>query len=129
MSMNATFVQVGAAELSRFVAEPQLAESLFQDDVGDSETFGDLAQAMRERIRTIGPQMLADTAARLGKTPEELTAALGSDDLLKLFESRGTHGSAQPRMRQASVTCFRSRRRGTACTTSFAVSRSAGRRS
>jgi hypothetical protein len=96
MSMNATFVQVGAAELSRFVAEPQLAESLFQDDVGDSETFGDLAQAMRERIRTIGPQMLADTAARLGKTPEELTAALGSDDLLKLFESRGTHGSAQP---------------------------------
>jgi hypothetical protein len=37
--------------------------------------------------------MLADTAARLGKTPEELTAALGSDDLLKLFEARG---AAQP---------------------------------
>ena len=95
MSMNATFVQIDAAELSRFVAEPHLAESLFQEDAGVSDAFGNLAQAMRERIRTIGPQMLADTAARLGKTPEELTAALGSDDLLKLFESRGTQSSAQ----------------------------------
>ncbi len=93
MSMNATFVQVDTAELSQFVAEPQLAESLFQQDAGVPDAFGNLAQAMRDRIRTIGPQMLADTAARLGKTPEELTAALGSDDLLKLFEARG---AAQP---------------------------------
>jgi hypothetical protein len=95
MSMNATFVQVDASELSRFVAEPELAESLFQQDPGLPDAFSNLAQAMRDRIRTIGPQMLADTAARLGKTPEELTAALGSDDLLKLFEARGTRGAAQ----------------------------------
>jgi hypothetical protein len=95
MSMNATFVQVDAAELSRFVAEPALVEPLFQQDAGVPDA-ANLAEAMRDRIRTIGPQMLADTAARLGKTPEELTAALGSDDLLKLFESRGTRSSAQP---------------------------------
>lgn len=95
MSMNATFVQVDAAELSRFVAEPESVESLFQEDAGVSDAFGNLAEAMRERIRTIGPQMLADTAARLGKTPEELTAALGGDDLLKLFEKRRA-GGAKP---------------------------------
>jgi hypothetical protein len=93
MSMNATFVQVDSAELSRFVAAPELVESLFQEDAGVPDAFSNLAQAMRDRIRTIGPQMLADTAARLGKTPEELTAALGSDDLLKLFEARA---AAQP---------------------------------
>jgi hypothetical protein len=94
--MNATFVQVDPGELSRFVAEPQLAESLFQQDAGVSDAFGNLAQAMRDRIRTVGPQMLADTAARLGKTPEELAAALGSDDLLKLFEARRTRSAEGP---------------------------------
>jgi len=95
VSMNATFVQVDAGELSRFVAEPQLVEALFAQDAGLPDAFSNLAQAMRDRIRIIGPQMLADTAARLGKTPEELTAALGGDDLLKLFEARGTRSASQ----------------------------------
>lgn len=86
--MNATFVQVSADELSQFEAEPDSVESLFQEDAGIPESFVNLAKALHDKVQAAGPEALAETAARLGKTPQELAVALGGDNILKLLEAR-----------------------------------------
>jgi len=107
MSMNAIFVQVDAGELSRFQAEPSSVEALFQSGGGMPDAFIKLSKAMEDRVRTIGPQMLAESLAkldpslrqmlaeRLGKSPADLARGVAGDDLLKLMEQRRSRVSAR----------------------------------
>jgi hypothetical protein len=67
MSMNATFVQVDTAELSRLQADPSLVEVLFEDDaaVAAMPALVALTKTMQDRVRAAGPKMLADALSRL----------------------------------------------------------------
>lgn len=115
MSINATFVQVDTVELARFKADPSTAEGLFQDDAALPGAFIKLSKTMQDRVRAMGPQMLADTlskldpslrqmlAERLGKTPTELARGLAGDDILKLMEQRRSRRPA----RESSATSTR----------------------
>lgn len=100
MSMNATFVQVDEAELSRFQADPSLVEMLFQGDSLIPPAFMALSKKMQDRVRTAGPQLLADALSRLdpalrqqiegrlGRTVSALATGAGGDDILKLMQER-----------------------------------------
>jgi hypothetical protein len=102
MSMNATFVQVDAAELSRFQVDPSLVEALFEDGaaVAALPALFALTKAMQDRVRAGGPQMLAGALSslppeirkqleeRLGRSSAELAAGAGGNELLKLMEER-----------------------------------------
>src|ERR1051326_9098314 len=78
MSMNAMFVQVDDPEIARFEADPDLVEALFADQTLPTAGLLNMAAAMQERLRTVGPQ---DMAARLSRLPEplrqQLEASLG----------------------------------------------------
>jgi len=67
MSMNATFVQVDEAELSRIQADPSLAETLFVsgDKPHAPPAFAALTKAMQDRVRAGGPRLMADTLSRI----------------------------------------------------------------
>lgn len=109
MSMNATFVQVDAAELSRFQVDPSLVEALFEDGtaVAALPALFALTKAMQDRVRAGGPQMLAGALSRLppeirkqleerlGRSTTELAAGAGGDEILKLMEERRAR-SADP---------------------------------
>jgi hypothetical protein len=98
MSMNATFVQIDEAELSKIQADPSLAELLFQD--GQQlmpPVFAALGKKMQERMRAAGPQALADVLKRLDPSMRQqmqerfnrMIAPGGSGDaVLKLMEER-----------------------------------------
>ncbi len=98
--MNATFVQVHADELSQFEADPSSVEALFNEESGMPDAFIRLAKTMQDRVRAVGPQMLADTlsrldprlqerlAERLGKTPAEWARGLSGDEILTVMERR-----------------------------------------
>lgn len=98
--MNATFVQVQADELSRFEADPSSVESLFHEETGMPDAFIKLAKTMQDRVRDVGPQMLADTlsrldprlqqrlAERLGKTPADWARGLTGNEILNMMEQR-----------------------------------------
>lgn len=100
MSMNATFVQIDEAELSRLQADPSLAETLFQDGPAIPPVFAALAKTMQERMRAAGPQVLADKLAQLdprlrqqieasmGRTALAFAAGGGGDDILKMLQER-----------------------------------------
>ncbi|HYL73048.1 MAG TPA: YfbM family protein [Bryobacteraceae bacterium] len=105
--MNATFVQVDEAELSRFRADPFSVEMLFQE--GDSvipPAFLALHKTMQDRVRAAGPQMMAQALSRLdprlrqqieqslGRTSAALAGGAGGDQLLKLMQERGPRGKA-----------------------------------
>ena len=104
MSMNAMFVQVDAADLSRLQADPSLAEALFEDEstvspAGPTKLAG-LTKTMQDRVRVAGPQFLADALSRLdpsirqkleqrlGHTTSALAAGAGGDAILKMMEER-----------------------------------------
>jgi hypothetical protein len=105
MSMNAMFVQIDTAELSRFRANPSLVEALFEGDTLVPPAFTALAKTMQDRVRTAGPTMLADVLTRLdpsirkqleerlGKPTSVFAAGDGGDQLLKLMEQRRTRGA------------------------------------
>src|SRR6266567_6860392 len=112
MSMNATFVQVDEAELSRLQADPALAEGLFED-AGESPVppaLTALTKAMQDRVRTAGPPLLAGALSRLdpalrkqieeslGRTTAALASGAGGDAILKLMEERRARsaGAAPP---------------------------------
>jgi hypothetical protein len=57
MSMNATFVQVDQAELSRLRADPTLAEALFVPESAASPVWANLSKLMQDRMRSNGPQL------------------------------------------------------------------------
>ncbi len=71
------------------------------------DAFVNLSKVMQERVRAVGPQMLADSlskldpalqqrlAERLGKTPEDWARALGGDEILKMMERGRSRRSAQ----------------------------------
>ena len=98
--MNAMFVQVDDPEIARFEADPDLVEALFADQTLPTAGLLNMAAAMQERLRTVGPQ---DFAARLSRLPEPLRQQLeaslgrvnaavasgqGSPDIVKLIEQR-----------------------------------------
>lgn len=108
MSMNATFVQVDMAELSRFQVDPSLVEALFESGSGIPPAFVALTKTMQDRVRAAGPQMLAGALSRLdpemrkqleerlGRFTSALASGDGGDEILKLMEGRRAHdaGSA-----------------------------------
>jgi hypothetical protein len=104
--MNATFVQIDAVELARFQRDPSLVDPLFLGGTMIPDVFMKLSKTMEDRVRTAGPQMLAEglarldpalkerLAERLGKSPDEWARSLQGDDLLKLMEERRSRFSA-----------------------------------
>jgi len=109
MSMNAVFIQIDAEEAARIQTDPSLAEALFENPsevAASMATFGKLAAGMQERVRTMGPQMMAQTLSqmdprlremleqRLGTTADALAAGQGGDQLLKAMEARQARAAA-----------------------------------
>jgi hypothetical protein len=96
MSMNARFVQVDQAELAKLVADPTLAEALFEGDLPAlPPQFAALANVARERMRAAGPQVLADKLSRLDpRLREQIEKSMGrfmSSDgatVLKMMQER-----------------------------------------
>ena len=105
MSMNAMFVQVDEAELSRIQADPSLAETLFASEPLMPPVFTALAKAMQDRVRAAGPQLMADALSRLdpalrrqieesmGRTTSALASGGGGDAILKSMEGRRARGA------------------------------------
>jgi hypothetical protein len=105
MSMNATFIQVDAAELARLQADPSMAEALFQDGPMIPPAFMALSEKMQERVRAAGPNLLADVLKRmdpsirnqleqrLGQPTSAFAAGQGGDQLLKLMQERGARAA------------------------------------
>ena len=97
MSMNAMFVQVEDSEISRLKADPDAVEALFAQQTLPTAGLLNMAAAMQDRLRAIGPDALA---ARLSRLPEPLrqqleaslsrtNAAIASgQDISKLLEQR-----------------------------------------
>jgi hypothetical protein len=108
MSMNATFVQVDQADLSRLQADPSLAEGLFVNGAAALAAFGPLIKTMQDRVRAAGPQLMADVLSRmdprmrqemeerLGRTTAALAAGQGGDAILKLMEERRARTGGGP---------------------------------
>jgi hypothetical protein len=105
MSMNATFVQLDQAELSRLQADPSLAETIFQDGPLVPPAFAALAKTMQDRVRAAGPQLFAGALSRLdprvrqrleerlGRATSDLAGGAGGDAILKLMEEARTRGA------------------------------------
>jgi hypothetical protein len=102
MSMNAVFVQVGEDELTRLYAHPSQAEMLFENGSAAASlaAFGKLSQVMQDRVKAMGPQMVADALsrldprlrsaleARLGATTQAMASGQGGEALLRLMQER-----------------------------------------
>lgn len=119
MSMNAVFVQVEPQALAKIQATPELAESLFFSHQGSIRgsiqgsipgsihastvpaQFAQPNEALQERVRAAGPQIIAQVLAgldpatrqqleaRLGHSAEAFASGAGGDDLLKMLQQRG----------------------------------------
>lgn len=110
MSMNAVFVQVDDQALRKIQADPSLAETLFQPAVAFPPQLANLSQAMQERVRAAGPQMMAKALEgldprirqrleeRLGHTASSFAAGAGGDELLKLMQERGARAASRPKI-------------------------------
>lgn len=107
MSMNATFVQVDEAEISRFQADPSSVEMLFQEgDAVMPPAFIALHKTAQDRMRAAGPQTMAQAMSRLdpqlrqqieasmARTNAALAGGTGGDRLLKLMQERGARKGA-----------------------------------
>jgi hypothetical protein len=98
MSMNAIFVQVEDAEIARFEADPDSVEALFANQTMPTTGLLNMAAAMQERLRAIGPQTMAATLSRLpdslrqqieaslGRTTAAMASGQGGDDIVKLMQ-------------------------------------------
>jgi hypothetical protein len=96
--MNAMFVQVEDAEIVRFEADPDSVEALFAIQTLPTAGMLNMAAAMQERLRAIGPQGMAATLSRLpdplrqqveaslGRTTAALASGQGGEDILKLMQ-------------------------------------------
>ena len=105
MSMNAKFVQIDPAELSKLQADPSLAEMLFEEDASIPPPFVALAKTMQDRMRATGPQQMAEALSRLDpslrkqieesmrRTNAALAGGAGGDTLLKLLEQRAARSA------------------------------------
>jgi hypothetical protein len=118
MSMNATFVQVDTAELSRFQADPGLVEALF-DDSSLPKPLGALTETMQDRIRTFGPGSIADAIARLDpELQRKIAERVGVAGRSSLPASPA---ASLKRLPAAPARRSRFRSFGTACISSYAV--------
>jgi len=103
MSMSAVFVQVEPEEAARTQADPSLAEAYFSDpseSLAGLAAFDKLGSAMQDRVRTVGPQMMAQALSRfdprtremleqrLGVSAATLAGGEGGNALLKLMQER-----------------------------------------
>jgi hypothetical protein len=103
MSMNAVFVQVDPGSLAKIEADPSLAETLFQDGPAMPPVFLKLNEAMEQRVRDAGPQVMAHVMSqldprirerleqRIGQSASLLAAGQGGEQLLKLMQQRREH--------------------------------------
>jgi hypothetical protein len=110
MSMNAEFVQVDVPELTRLQSDTSMAEALFQDGPMIPPVFARLDEKMRERVKNMGPQLLANQLSqldprirqkleeRLGQSTSELAGGKGGDAILKLMQERGARDAAKSRL-------------------------------
>ncbi len=73
MSMNATFVQVDAGELSRLQGDPSSVEALFQSGFAIPDAFIKLAKAMEDRV-PLDPSLRQVLAGGLGGARSSRTA-------------------------------------------------------
>jgi Domain of unknown function (DUF1877) len=98
MSMNAMFVQVEDAEIARFEADPDSVEALFANQTLPTTGLLNMAAAMQERLRAIGPRSMAAQLSRLpdslrqqiqgslDRTAAAMASGRGGDDILKLMQ-------------------------------------------
>jgi len=102
MSMNAKFVQIDQAELSRYQTDPSLVEPLFEDESlapAAARLIG-LAKTMQQRMQAADQQRMAEALARLdpslrkqieesmGRTNAALAAGKGANILQRLMGQR-----------------------------------------
>jgi len=113
MSMNAMFVQAEDTEIARLEADPDSVEALFADQALRTAGLMNMAAAMQERLRVMGPQTMA---AKLSHLPDSLrqqieaslgrtTAAMASgrgDEILNLLQESLTR-RAEPAGRKREV--------------------------
>src|SRR6266481_6249578 len=97
MSMNATFVQVDPAGLSRLQADPSLAETLFEEESLAPPALTALMRKMQDRVPADGlsrlpPALRQQIEGSLGRTTAALAAGGGGDAILKLMEGRSARG-------------------------------------
>lgn len=107
--MSAIFVQVEDAEIARFEADPDSVQALFANQALPTTGLLDMAAAMQERLRAMGPQTMAATLSRLpdplrqqieaslSRTTAAMALGRGGDDMLKLMQkhlppARGNRG-------------------------------------
>jgi hypothetical protein len=107
--MSAVFVQIEPEEAERIRRNPALAEMLFGEPGGAAASmaaFNKLSGVMQDRVRTMGPQMMAQALSRfdpqmrqmleqrIGVTAESLSKGDGGNALLKMMEERSARASA-----------------------------------
>ena len=107
MSMTAVFVHVGEDELTRLQADPSRAEMLFENGSAAASlaAFGKLSQVMQDRVKAMGPQMMANALSRLdprlrsaleeriGATSQAMASGQGGEALLRLMQERPARAS------------------------------------
>src|SRR5580704_13162283 len=118
MSMNATFVQVDTAELSKFQVDPPSVEALFLDGGAGLSGLVAMTTAMQNRVRSAGPSILADTLSRLdpterkelekrlGRARSSLAAGDGGDEILKMMHERHTRAVGISAAGERAVLCL-----------------------
>jgi Domain of unknown function (DUF1877) len=97
MSMNAIFVQVEDAEIARFESDPDSVEALFANQTLPTTGLLNMAAAMQERLRAIGPETIAAKLSRLpdplrqqieGSLARTSAATASGQDIVKLLQER-----------------------------------------
>ena len=100
MSMNAVFVQVDRETLQRIEADPSLAETLFLDRPTIPPQFANMSDALQQKMRAMGPQMMAKALEsmeprvreqlekKLGFSVESLAKGEGAEQLMSLMQER-----------------------------------------
>jgi len=103
MSMTAAFIQIDPDEAARIQRDPSLAEALFEDPreaTANLAAMSKMSEAMQQRVRTAGPQMLAQALERfdpriresleqrLGQSMASFAGGQGGGALLKLMQER-----------------------------------------
>jgi hypothetical protein len=94
MSMNAIFVQVDTAELSRFQADPNSVEALFEDSP-PLKPLGAGPQFLADAVARLDPELQRKIAERIGVAGSEFAAGVSGDQVFRPMEERRARGFAQ----------------------------------
>jgi len=107
MSMNAVFVQVDGEALKRMEADPSLAETLFIERPTIPPQFAKMSETLQERMRAMGPQMMAKTLEaldprvrerleqQLGRSAESFASGQGAEQLIKMMQERAQRSASR----------------------------------